>query len=123
MIQGSFEYGFPQKIRNEYEHVITLIGKDNNGSFRFCGKFVRYKIMKSIAARYTEIKDAIVYDNKEDELISECYKYKIFKDNPSKKFKNGTWPLIADKCATLVKSMISWTLEFISIANPVIRVA
>ncbi len=34
MIQGSFEYGFPQKIRNEYEHVITLIGKDNNGSFR-----------------------------------------------------------------------------------------
>ena len=44
--------------------------------------------MKSIAARHTEIKDAIVYDNKEDELISECYKYKIFKDNPSKKFKD-----------------------------------
>lgn len=44
--------------------------------------------MESIAARYAEIKDAIVYDNKEDELIAECYKYKIFKDDPSKKFKD-----------------------------------
>lgn len=44
--------------------------------------------MESIAVRYAEIKDAIVYDNKEDELIAECYKYKIFKDNPSKKFKD-----------------------------------
>ena len=43
---------------------------------------VRYKIMESIAVRYAEIKDAIVYDNKEDELIAECYKYKIFNDNP-----------------------------------------
>ena len=44
--------------------------------------------MEAIAVRYAEIKDAIVYDNKEDELIAECYKYKIFKDNPSKKFRD-----------------------------------
>ncbi len=44
--------------------------------------------MESIAARYAEIKDAITYENKEDELIAECYKYKIFKDNPSKRFKD-----------------------------------
>ena len=39
--------------------------------------------------------------------------------NPSKKFTNGTLPLIADKCATPVKSITCCTEEDASIAKPV----
>ena len=40
-----------------------------------------------ISDRYAEIKDRHEFEDSVDELIVECYRYKIFKANPSKKFK------------------------------------
>jgi len=43
--------------------------------------------MKLITDRYEEIKDRIEFEDSKDELIVECYKYKIFREKPSKRFK------------------------------------
>lgn len=43
--------------------------------------------MKLISDRYAEIKDRNEFEDSKDKIIVECYKYKIFKDNPSKRFK------------------------------------
>ena len=40
-----------------------------------------------IVDRYAEIKDKTEFEDSKDELISECFKYKIFKDEPSARFK------------------------------------
>lgn len=42
--------------------------------------------MKLIIDRYAEIKDKTEFDDSKDKLIVECFKYKIFKDKPSKRF-------------------------------------
>ncbi len=43
--------------------------------------------MKLITDRYEEIKDRIEFEDSKDELIVECYKHKIFREKPSKRFK------------------------------------
>lgn len=42
--------------------------------------------MKRIIDRYAEIKDNTEFTDAKDELIVECFKFKIFKDKPSEKF-------------------------------------
>lgn len=42
--------------------------------------------MKLIVDRYAEIKDKTELEDKKDVLIAECFKYKIFKEKPSKRF-------------------------------------
>ena len=44
--------------------------------------------MELINDRYAVIKDKAEFENSKDKLIVECYKYKIFKDKPSKRFKD-----------------------------------
>lgn len=42
--------------------------------------------MRTITERYAEIRDKTELDDKTDELIVECFKYKLFKEKPSKRF-------------------------------------
>ena len=42
--------------------------------------------MKLIIDRYAEIKGRTEFEDSKDELIVECFKYKIFKTKPSKSF-------------------------------------
>ncbi len=43
--------------------------------------------MKTIQERYEEIKDSTDLTDSIDKLIADFYRYKVFKSNPSAKFK------------------------------------
>ena len=49
--------------------------------------FAEDYVLKLITERYAEIKDLNEFDDSKDALIVDCYKYKLFKDKPSKRFK------------------------------------